>query len=80
MKLKTILLQKCDTGGFEQCVKEAIERLDACDVVYVSFDVDSMDCDLISKGTGTPVSKGFDIEESYLYYSAIYRNEESSLF
>ncbi|MFC5044248.1 arginase [Aquimarina hainanensis] len=50
--------------GFEQCVKEAIERLDACDVVYVSFDVDSMDCDLISKGTGTPVSKGFDIEEA----------------
>jgi len=26
----------------------------------VSFDVDSMDCDLISYGTGTPVPKGFD--------------------
>ena len=32
-------------------------------MIYISFDVDSMDCDLISKGTGTPVSKGFDQEE-----------------
>ena len=29
-------------------------------MIYVSFDVDSMDCDLISYGTGTPVPKGFD--------------------
>ena len=25
--------------------------------------MDSLDCDLISKGTGTPVSKGFDVDE-----------------
>jgi len=41
-------------------MKEALAKLDACDLIYISFDVDSMDCDLISKGTGTPVSKGFD--------------------
>lgn len=41
-------------------MQEALERLAACDYIYISFDVDSMDCDLISKGTGTPVSKGFD--------------------
>ena len=46
--------------GMDVCLNEAIERLDNCDVIYISFDVDSMDCDLISKGTGTPVSKGFD--------------------
>jgi len=46
--------------GLETCVNEAIERLSGCDVIYVSFDVDSMDCDLISYGTGTPVPKGFD--------------------
>jgi arginase len=32
-------------------------------VIYISFDVDSLDCDLVSMGTGTPVSKGFDPEE-----------------
>ena len=45
------------------CMKECKERLKDCDMIYISFDVDSLDCDLISKGTGTPVSKGFDPQE-----------------
>jgi len=35
-------------------------KLSHCDRIYISFDVDSMDCDMISYGTGTPVPKGFD--------------------
>jgi arginase len=46
--------------GLDVCVQETLEKLADCDMIYISFDVDSMDCDLISKGTGTPVSKGFD--------------------
>lgn len=46
--------------GLEVCVQEALERLSDCDVLYISFDVDAMDCDMISYGTGTPVPKGFD--------------------
>lgn len=46
--------------GLEICVDEALAKLAHCDVLYISFDVDSMDCDLISFGTGTPVSRGFD--------------------
>lgn len=46
--------------GLEVCVSEALTKLSHCDILYVSFDVDSMDCDLISFGTGTPVSRGFD--------------------
>jgi arginase len=46
--------------GLEICVDEALAKLSHCDVLYISFDVDSMDCDLISFGTGTPVSRGFD--------------------
>jgi arginase len=49
--------------GMEVCLQESIEKLKDCDHIYISFDVDSMDCDLISKGTGTPVSKGFDQQE-----------------
>ena len=49
--------------SFDTCLNEAVAKLDNCDVIYISFDVDSMDCDLISKGTGTPVSKGFDQNE-----------------
>lgn len=49
--------------GMESCLQECINQLSECDVLYISFDVDSLDCDLISKGTGTPVSKGFDHHE-----------------
>lgn len=47
----------------ERCAAEAIEQLNAVDIIYITFDVDSLDCDLISHGTGTPVSKGFDPSE-----------------
>jgi arginase len=44
--------------GLDICVKEAIGKLLNCDLIYISFDVDSMDCDNISYGTGTPVPHG----------------------
>ena len=45
------------------CINEAIEKLKNCDLIYISFDVDSMDCDSVSYGTGTPVPVGFfDVE------------------
>jgi arginase len=49
--------------GMQTCMQEAIDQLKDCDMIYISFDVDSMDCDLISSGTGTPVQKGFDADE-----------------
>jgi len=49
--------------GLDQCVAEALEQLTAVDIIYITFDVDALDCDLISHGTGTPVSKGFDPDE-----------------
>ncbi len=43
--------------------KEALKYLDHCDLIYVSFDVDSMDS-RISIGTGTPVPNGLTVEEA----------------
>lgn len=45
------------------CVNEALDKISDCEIVYISFDVDSLDCDLISYGTGTPVPNGFDQHE-----------------
>ncbi len=59
-KMKNYTVSEMRFRGFELCLNEAVEKLSDCDMIYISFDVDSMDCDLISKGTGTPVSKGFD--------------------
>ncbi len=61
--IKNYKVEEVRYRGMEVCLAETLERLKNCDYIYISFDVDSMDCDLISKGTGTPVSKGFDQHE-----------------
>ncbi|MGB5274019.1 MAG: arginase [Flavobacteriaceae bacterium] len=50
--------------GIQKCIEEAIEKLSPCDSIYITFDVDSLDCDFVSRGTGTPVSFGFSPEEA----------------
>ena len=61
--IKNYKVEEIRYRGMDVCVQEALEKLKNCEMIYISFDVDSLDCDLISKGTGTPVSKGFDKEE-----------------
>lgn len=52
----------------EEGVPAIIQRLEEkflhCDEIYVSFDVDSMDPELTSHGTGTPVPHGLSPEEA----------------
>lgn len=60
LNIKNYKVDEIRFRGLQTCVDEAIAKLSNCDVIYISFDVDSMDCDLISYGTGTPVAKGFD--------------------
>lgn len=50
--------------GLNAAVGQALEKLSACDMIYISFDVDSMDPDVVSYGTGTPVKDGFKPEEA----------------
>jgi arginase len=33
--------------GLQTCVKEALNKLSNCDLIYISFDVDSMDYDFL---------------------------------
>jgi arginase len=61
--IKNYKVEEVRYRGMDVCMNETLAQLSACDLIYISFDVDSMDCDLISKGTGTPVSKGFDQDE-----------------
>jgi arginase len=49
--------------GLEFCIQKAMMRLENCDQIYISFDVDSLDCDRVSYGTGTPVPIGFSSVE-----------------
>jgi len=47
-----------DDMGMTKIGNEILEDLKECDILYVSFDVDSMDPDEVSYGTGTPVQDG----------------------
>jgi arginase len=59
--------------GAKQIARKVLEQLEACDVIYISFDVDSMDPNEVSYGTGTPVKNGLfpvealDIMEELLF-------------
>ena len=55
--------QEFKRKGATQVAQEALEHLKDCDLVYVSFDVDSMD-PRFSRGTGTPVEVGLTVEEA----------------
>lgn len=59
LKIKKYTVEQTRDIGIKSCVEEALKQLAACEIIYVSFDVDSMDSELISNGTGTPVPRGY---------------------
>lgn len=50
--------------GAKMIVQRVLEQLENCELIYVSFDVDSMDPEITSFGTGTPVGNGIFPEEA----------------
>ncbi|MCT4663650.1 MAG: arginase [Flavobacteriales bacterium] len=67
--IKNFTVEEVRMKGPKKCVNEALESLNHCDILYISFDVDSMDS-MISKGTGTPVLNGLTqvVAEKIIYY------------
>lgn len=63
-EVKTFRVAELKEKGAEKIAKETLDYLNACDLIYISFDVDSMDCDLVSKGTGTPVPNGLTVPQT----------------
>lgn len=62
--IRNYRVQEVRKRGVAEIVFEIEQKLADCDLVYISFDVDSMDSILVSKGTGTPVENGLTIEEA----------------
>ena len=51
--------------GADKVAHKVLQMLDHCDLIYISFDVDSIDS-RFSTGTGTPVPNGLTVEEAKL--------------
>jgi arginase len=68
-KIRVFNLPEIRKKAVERVAIDSLNYLDHCDLIYVSFDVDSMDS-RISSGTGTPVPNGITEKEAgnLIYY------------
>ena len=62
-KVKNFTIAEVRKRGVERVAIDAMQALEHCDLIYVSFDVDVLDSS-ISKGTGTPVPNGLTEREA----------------
>lgn len=62
--IRNITVDELREMGVEKVTEILDEKFKDCDEIYVSFDVDSMDPDIVSHGTGTPVPHGLTPEEA----------------
>ena len=63
--------------GCEQIIAETLEQLKECEIIYISFDVDSMDPELTSHGTGTPVKNGISPAEAEVFLTGFAKEEKT---
>ncbi len=57
--------------GPQEIAARVLQQLADCDMIYISFDVDSMDPEKVSRGTGTPVPNGLNEDEAAHLMSAL---------
>lgn len=76
--IKWFTVNDLRTLGIAKIVEGINERLNACDIIYVTFDVDSMDPDMTSHGTGTPVPDGISPQEAKDLMVALANNAKTA--
>lgn len=79
LNIRVISVSEVRKKGVENVVRQALLHLSACDNIYVSFDVDSLDS-AISRGTGTPVSNGLREREAEDMMAALMQNHKICCF
>ena len=72
--IKNFSTQEVRENGIEKVAAEALEILQDCEQIYISFDVDSLDSS-ISVGTGTPVPNGLTLREAIQLNAQLIRDK-----
>ncbi len=75
--IKWFTVDDVHNQGVTAIVQQIEEQLKDCDFVYVTFDVDSMDPELTSHGTGTPVPNGISPMEAKGLLTALSQNQKT---
>ena len=78
-KIKTFTTAEVKRNGVEKIARDTLAHLSNCNLIYVSFDVDSMDSS-ISKGTGTPVRNGITEKEAGSLCVRLIQNQKVCCF
>lgn len=63
-QIKNYSVDELRSLGVKEVLTQIENKLQNCDLIYISFDVDSMDPILTSHGTGTPVPNGLTPAEA----------------
>jgi len=78
-KVKIFSTNDVKRNGVEKIARDTLAYLNRCHLIYISFDVDSMDSS-ISKGTGTPVRNGITEKEAGSLLVRLVQNERVCCF
>lgn len=78
-KVKIFSSAEVKRNGVEKIARDTLAHLSGCGILYISFDVDSMDSS-ISKGTGTPVRNGITEKEAGSLLVRLIQNEKVCCF
>jgi arginase len=76
LNIKNFKVEEVRQSGVNEILNQVNQRLAHCDILYVSFDVDSMDPDLTSYGTGTPVKNGLTPAEAKEILTQLIQNSK----
>lgn len=63
LKIKLYSVEEIRQQNRQKIVDAIHAQLAHCNKIYLSFDVDALDCDVVSYGTGTPEPNGLFVEE-----------------
>lgn len=75
--IKNITVAELRQSGTDAVAATISDYLRSCDIFYISFDVDSMDPDLTSHGTGTPVENGLQPDEAKSLLMSLVQNPKT---
>ncbi len=63
LNVKLYTVEEIRKNKIEKIATAIYKKLEHCEKIYLSFDVDVLDCDVVSTGTGTPEPNGLFVEE-----------------
>ena len=74
--IKNFNVQEIRLKGIDNFIEDILKCFSSVKKIYISFDVDSLDPDSVSQGTGTPVVNGFETSEIISIIKAIIKTNK----